>query len=142
MNPRTFLKECLMQFFIITTFVNVASAVVGPVLMPGLTFGFTAFWSPLFAGLLGTLPSVVLYSKKELTLRQTILRKVLHVLLLEFILLLVGWLNGNISSASSFVVFALMVLAVYAAVTLCAFLLESREAKQINAGLRALQSRK
>ena len=131
-----------MQFFIITTFVNVASAIVGPVLMPGKTFGFAAFWSPLFAGLLGTLPSAVLYSKKELTLRQTILRKVLHVLLLEFILLLVGWLNGNISSAGSFVLFALMVLAIYAAVTLFSFLLESREAKQINAGLRALQNRK
>ena len=64
------------------------------------------------------------------------------MLLLEFILLLVGWLNGNISSAGSFVLFALMVLAIYAAVTLFSFLLESREAKQINAGLRALQNRK
>ena len=142
MNPRTFLKECLMQFFIITTFVNVASALVGPVLMPGKTLGFAAFWSPLFAGFLGTLPSAVLYSKKELTLRQTVFRKVLHLLLLEFILLLVGWLNGNISSAGSFVIFALMVLGVYAAVTLFAFLLESRDARQINAGLRALQKRK
>ena len=142
MSPRTFLKECLMQFFIITTFVNVASAIVGPVLMPGKTFGFAAFWSPLFAGLLGTLPSAVLYSKKELTLRQTILRKVLHVLLLEFISLLVGWLNGNISYAGSFVLFALMVLAIYAAVTLFSFLLESREAKKKKKKKKNLQNRK
>ncbi len=142
MSFRAFLKECALQFFIITTCVNVATAIIGPVLHPDLTFGFGAFYSPVISGVLGTLPSIILYSKKELNLRQTILRKVLHLVALETLLTVLAWLNGNLSNVFDTLLFMFMVFAVYLAVNLIGWGLESREAKHINAGLKALQNRK
>lgn len=142
MSFRAFLKECALQFFIITTCVNVATAIIGPVLHPDLTFGFGAFYSPVISGVLGTLPSIILYSKKELNLRQTILRKVLHLVALETLLTVLAWLNGNLSNVFDTLLFMFMVFAVYLVVNLIGWGLESREAKHINAGLKALQNRK
>lgn len=142
MNFRAFLKECALQFFIITTCVNVATAIIGPVLLPGITFGFEVFYSPVISGIMGTLPSIILYSKKELNLRQTIRRKVLHLLALEALLTVFAWFNGNLSSASDVFLFMFMVFVIYLAVNLISWALESREAKHINAALKALQEQK
>ena len=141
MSFREFLKECAMQFFIITTCVNVATALIGPVLYSGPTIGFGAFYSPVLSGILGTLPSIILYSKKELNLRQTIARKALHLVALEALLTTLAWLNGNLSDIFAAILFMFTVFVVYLAVNLISWALGSREAKHINAGLKALQNR-
>ena len=141
MSFRAFLKECALQFFIITTCVNVATAIIGPVLSPGLTFGYHAFYSPVISGIFGTLPSIILYSKKELNLRQTIIRKVLHLAALEALLTILAWLNGNLTNVTDILLFMFVVFMVYLAVNLISWALESREARNINEGLKALQNR-
>ncbi|HWR22972.1 MAG TPA: DUF3021 family protein [Feifaniaceae bacterium] len=141
MSFRSFLKQCAMEFFIITTCVNVATALIGPVLHPQMTFGFQAFYSPVISGILGTLPSIILYSKKELNFRQTIIRKILHLIALEALLTGFAWLNGNLSDIFTALLFIGMVFLVYLAVNLIGWTLESREAKHINEGLKALQNR-
>ncbi len=142
MSFRVFLKQCAMEFFIITTCVNVASALFGPVLMPGEEFGFYAFYSPLIAGFIGTLPSFILYSKRELGLRKTLIRKILHLCVLVATLTVFGWLNGNFSDMAGTLLFMLMVLLVYLSVNAIGWVLGNRDAKQMNQGLKALQSRK
>ncbi len=141
MSLRTFLKQCMMEFFIITVCVNVATAIIGPVLMPGATLKFDAFYSPLIGGFLGVLPSFLLYSKKELNLKQTMLRKALHLVVLEALLTGVAFLYGNLTSLSDALLFMLMVFLVYVTVTFISWVLENRDAKRINAGLKALQKR-
>lgn len=141
MSLRMFFKQCMMEFFIITVCVNVATAIIGPVLMPEAILKFDAFYSPLIGGFLGTLPSIILYSKQELNLRQTILRKVLHLVTLESLLTGVAFLYGNLASLSDALLFLLMVFLVYVAVTFISWVLENRDAKRINAGLKALQKR-
>jgi len=142
MNFRIFLKQCVMQFFIITTCVNLAIAIVGPVLMPEATFGFYAFYSPLISGILGTLPSIILFSRKELNLRQTIIRKILHLIVLEGLLTIFALINGNLSDVLSTAIFMSMVFMVYLAVNLIRLGLENRDAKLINEGLKTMQNRK
>lgn len=142
MSFRSFLKECVMRFFIIATCVGIASALVGPVLMPGKVLDFSAFFSPPIAALLGTLPSFVLYSRKELTLKQTIARKVLHLLMLEALLTVIAWLYQNVSTLGETLLFMAMVLVIYIAVVLISLWLQSKDARQINEGLKALQNQK
>ncbi len=142
MSIRSFIKECALQFFIIATCVCISTALIGPVLMPGTALGFSAFFSPPFAALLATLPSLVLYSKKELTLKQTIVRKVLHLLILEALLTAMAWLNQNVHTLGETLLFMAMVFVIYLAVALISLWLQSKDAKQINAGLKALQNRK
>ncbi len=142
MSFRVFLKQCAMEFFIITTCVNVASALFGPVLMPGREFGFYAFYSPLIAGIIGTLPSFIFYSKRELNLRETMIRKILHLAVLITTLTVFGWLNGNFTELSGALLFMLMVFLVYLVVNVIGWVLGNRDARQMNQGLKALQSRK
>lgn len=141
MSIRVFLKQCMIEFFIITTCVNVATALFGPVLMPNAEFGFYAFYSPLISGFIGTLPSFIFYSKRELNLRQTIIRKILHLSVLLTILTVFGWLNGNVSDLTGMLLFMLMVFLVYLAVNAISWVLGNRDAKLINQGLKALQNR-
>lgn len=141
MSFRAFFKQCVMRFFIITTCVTAATALLGDLFMPGKTFGFSAFYSPLIAGLLGSLPAFVLYSKKELGLKQTIVRQLINLLLLVVLLTTLAWLNGNISDIRGAVLFVGMVLAVYFVVTAAALWLERKDAKEINDGLKRLQNR-
>ena len=142
MSFHTFFRQCAIRFFIITTCVNLAEAIFGPILLPDKTFGFTAFYSPLIAGALATLLSFILYSRKELNLQQTILRKSLYLLALEILLTGFGWLNGNILAIGDALIFMGMVLAVYVVVNLIGWMIGINDAKQINKGLRSLQNRK
>ena len=131
-----------MRFFIIATCIGIATALVGPVLIPGMTITFSAFFSPPLAALLATLPSLVLYSKKELTLKQTIVRKTLHLLVLEALLTVVAWLCRNVSTLGETLIFMSLVFVIYVVVLLISLWLQSKDAKQINEGLKVLQNRK
>ena len=141
MSFRAFLKQCIMRFFIITTCVTAATALLGDLFMPGKTFGFSAFYSPLIAGLLGSLPAFVLYSKKELNLKQTIIRQLINLFLLIILLTTFAWLNENISDIYGTLLFIVMVLVVYLVVTVATLWLENKDAKEINDGLKKLQNR-
>ncbi len=142
MSFRSFLRNCAIRFFIIATCLNVATAIFGPMLQPDVTIGFDAFYSPLIGALLSTLPSIILYSRKELNLRQTILRKVLHLLALEIIIIGFSILMGKHFQTFQLVLFMGIVLVVYLAVNLIGQLLQIRDTREINAGLQALQNRK
>ena len=142
MSVRAFLKQCLMRFFVIVTFVIIVMPIVGPLLQPDIKLEYDAFYSPLIIGVLATLPSFILYSPKELNLRQTVLRKILHLIALEMILTLAAWLTGSLSGFSDALLFMICVLTVYIAVTLVAWLLQRKEAKDINAMLKELQKDK
>lgn len=142
MSFRVFLRNCAIRFFIIATCLNVATAIFGPMLQPHVRIGFDAFYSPLIGALLSTLPSIILYSRKELNLRQTILRKVLHLLALEIIIIGFSILMGKHFQTFQLVLFMGIVLVVYLAVNLIGQLLQIRDTREINAGLQALQNRK
>lgn len=142
MSFSSFLRSCAIRFFIIATCLNVATAIFGPMLQPKAMFGFDAFYSPLIGATLGTLPSIILYSRKELNLRQTIIRKVLHLLALEIIIIGFSILVGKNFSLFQIMLFVGIVLIVYLAVNLIGQLLQIKDTREINAGLRALQNRK
>lgn len=136
-----FLKKCLMQFFIITTCVTVAMGVLGLTLDPFAQFGYEAFFSPVIFGFISTLPSVVTYSSRELSVREVLARDILHVILLEFLLIVFGMWTKLLHSAAEMLTFGVTVLLVYAAVTLISWLLDHREANEINKRLKLLQGR-
>ncbi len=142
MNIRSFLKQCMMQFFVITSCVTFATAVIGPYLMPNLQMGYHMFYSPPLIGLICTLPSFILYSKKELDLKHTIIRRMVHLLAIEILLCIPNWLSGNLKTVPALLVFIVTVLAVYLIVNLVGWFFESRDAKAINEGLKRLQNRK
>ena len=140
MSFKAFLKRCLMEYFIITTCVTTATAILGLSLDPTAKFGYEGYFSPLLFGLMSLVPSIATYSRKELSLRQTLIRKLIHFALLETMLISFGhW--ARILHGFGTVYFALTVLIVYLAVDLISWHLDSKEASKINKTLRSLQGR-
>ena len=130
-----------MDFFIITTFVTAAIAVLGQTLDPTASFGYDAFYSPLIFALISVVPSLLTYSRKELSLRQMLLRKFLHFTLLVGLLILFTKYAGILDNVSDAARFALTVLIVYLGVNLVNWQLDSKRARQINKNLKAIQGR-
>lgn len=142
MSLKAFLKQRLMEYFIITTCVAAAIAILGMSLDPAAKFGYEAYFSPLLFGLVSLVPSVVTYSRKELTLRQALIRKLIHFALLEALLVAFGHWAGLLHGAGDMASFAVAVFIVYLAVNLISWYLDSREASEINKTLKAMQGRK
>ena len=140
MSFKAFLKRSLMEYFIITTCVTAATAILGLSLDPTAKFGYEGYFSPLLFGLMSLVPSIATYSRKELSLRQTLLRKLIHFALLETMLISFGHWAGILHGFDT-VYFALTVLIVYLAVDLISWHLDSKEASKINKTLRSLQGR-
>ena len=135
------IKDNLMNFFIIVTLVNIAIFVSGSLLAPEQNLNYTAFLVPIIDGLLGTIPGLVMYSKRELTFRQMIIGEIIQLVSIELIMLFFtfGFSGFRIEKLNMIIVVAVSVAVVYVLVTLIRFFLDSRSAKKMTDDLRTLQ---
>ena len=141
MDYKTFLvKKVMMSFFVSVTCITVAMAVVGMAFEPTALFGYDAFLSPLIFGALASLPMLVKYSKGELSIKQTMLRGVIHWLLLEAVLLTSLYLLGLLTSLSMAISLGASILLIDTTVNLVLWIQDTRTAKEFNGALRKLQS--
>ncbi len=83
---REHIKNNIMSFFIIVTLVNIAIFVSGMILAPDEKLDYTAFIVPVIDGLLGVIPGLVMYSKRELTVKQIIVRDIIQLASVELII--------------------------------------------------------
>lgn len=142
MSFKAFLKRCLMEYFIITTCVTVAIAVLGLSLDPTAKLGYEAYFSPLIFGLVSLVPSLITYSRKELSFRQALVRKVLHVIVLEAMLIAFGFWAGVLHGATDASFFGVTVFLVYLAVNFISWQIDKKDASDINKTLKLLQGRR
>ncbi len=141
MSLKAFLKKCLLEYFIITTCVTAAIAVLGLALDPDARFGYEGFISPLIFGFISIIPSFITYSRKELSFRQALVRKVFQVIVLEAVLTGFGFWAGLLHVLADTAFFIIAVFIVYLMVNLISWKLDKKEAVQINKTLRSLQGR-
>ena len=138
---REHIKNNLMSFFIIVTLVNIAIFICGIVLAPDEKLGYTAFIVPVIDGLLGVIPGLVMYSKRELTVRQMIVRDIIQLLSIELIILVFtfGFSGFSNVDVSKFLAIVLSVAFVYVGVVVIMYLLDFRTAKKMTDDLKACQ---
>jgi uncharacterized membrane protein len=140
MSFSEFCKKNLMSYFIIVTGITVAIAVLGLNLDPDARFGYEAFFSPVMYGALSVLPSFILFSRKEPSFRQMLVRRILHFFLLELIIVGFGYSVGLMKDANTLLSMAAAVFAVYLFTFLLQYVIDSKTAGKINEGLKRLQS--
>lgn len=138
---REHIKNNLMSFFIIVTLVNIAIFICGIVLAPDEKLDYTAFIVPVIDGLLGVIPGLVMYSKRELTVRQMIVRDIIQLLSIELIILVFtfGFSGFSNVDVSKFLAIVLSVAFVYVGVVVIMYLLDFRTAKKMTDDLKAFQ---
>lgn len=130
MSLKDFAKQQLFDFFVITTFVNFAMFVLNSIYLKDAILTPEILLGPPLYGFFGTLPSWILFSKKELSARQYFIRQILQIICLELLLILLTFGNGNLrkENAGMITSFSISVLLIYFCVHLMRFVLDKRQA--------------
>ncbi len=135
-----FVKKIMMSFFIAVTCICAAMALIGVIFEPDIRFGYEAFLSPLIFSAVATFPSLVQYSKKELSLRQTAVRNVIHFILLEAVVLSVLYFGGILTDMSITLSLGVSIFVIDLIVNLVLWLNDKKTAKEFNNALKKLQN--
>lgn len=93
-----FQKTILMGFFISYTCISVTMMIIGLLYESNEMFGYEVFLSPLIFSLVATLPSIIFYAKRELSIKEVMIRKIGHLVLLEVLILSILILSKRVSS--------------------------------------------
>lgn len=136
-----FLRKSLMDFFIGVACITLLMGILGLIYEPHQRFGYEAYFSPFIFGLIGILPSLVTYSKKELTIGQMLKRKALQLVILEGLILGFGYAMG-IMKGTMMVSMAGAVFLVFLLVHLISYTIASKEAANLSQELKAFQNKK
>ncbi len=91
MHGKEFVLDVIRTYFTVVTFINVVMFVVGTQFAPDYRFGYEAFKAPLIYGAVGVLPNIIMYSKRDLTVKELWIRKILQLIVIEISVLSVAF---------------------------------------------------
>ena len=142
MHGREFWADCLRTFFTVVTLINIAMFLMGVTMMPDAAFGYEAMIVPVIYGLAGTLPNIVLYSKKELKVRELIVRKIIHFIFTEVFVLFVAFYNSSGAGSAAPIIgtVAFSIFVIYVLATGFDWLQNYLSAKQLTEDLKIFQN--
>lgn len=109
MRGKELIRDMINTYFMLTTMIVVVMMVLGTYFMPEVRFGYKQFEAPLTYAAWGTLPNIVMYAKKELTMKQMLIRKIIQLILVEIIVLKVALPAEIMESGNSALAIALAV---------------------------------
>ncbi len=143
MHGKEFFRTIFMSFFIVVTLVDIAMFVMGSALLPDMKFGYEAFLSPIIYAACSMIPFVVMYSKKELSRKQMLVRYALQLLSLEVLLTLLAFGGESLKREQPLIIvtFCIAVFVVYVLVHLVLWLLDLKAAQRMTEDLHVYQSR-
>ena len=90
MRGKELIRDMINTYFMLTTMILVVMTVLGTYFMTETRFGYEQFEAPLTYAAWGTLPNIVMYAKKELTMKQMLIQKMIQLVLVEGIVLVVA----------------------------------------------------
>lgn len=137
---KEFWIESMMAFFVCTACICILEGIMGVIFMPDLQLDYGAFFSPPLFGLLSVVFGLITESKKELSVRQVLVRRAIHLALIEGMVFGINYLTGNIFEPVVVVVLALAIAVVFCMVYVVLYVNDSRNAKEFNEKLKEYQS--
>lgn len=142
MELKKFLVNKLILFFLLSTLVAAAVSLIGSAFDGEARLGYGDMLTPMGYAALCLLPSLVTYSRHELSPKQMLLRKALMLVLLEAAILLIAFTSEVIDTGRIEVVLviAVSVLVIFVLANLFLWLKDSAEAKTLNKELAAYQA--
>ncbi len=140
MSNRGKLVEFLMAFFVCSTCISILEGLLGMAFFAEDKFGWEAFFSPLF-GFLSVLLGMVTKSKRELSVKEILFRRALHLLLIELLIFGMNYETGMQFDVLFSVTLAFSVAAVFVAVYVVMWLNDRKSAALFNEKLKEYQGR-
>lgn len=139
MKNKSDFMEPIIAFMVCTTCITILEGVVGMILYPEQKFGYDAFFSPPLFGFCSVLLGVVTYSKKELSVRQVLIRRGIHLLLIEGLIFGVNYAAGIVFESMSILILAAAIALVFVTVYVVLWLNDKRSAEMFNEQLKRYQ---
>ena len=143
MQGKELIRDMINTYFMLATMIVGAMTILGMYFMPDVKFGYEAFATPLIYAAYGTLPNVVMYAKKELTMKQLMIRKVIQLVLVEVIVIVAAlpaeiFETGRIEIIGSL---AVSILVIYILTHLIEWFQNCAEAKRMTEELLSFQQK-
>ena len=141
MHGKEFVLDCIRTFFTVVTLINIVMFILGLYLKPDQRFGYEVFIVPVIYGLAGTLPNVVMYSRRELKVWELMVRKVIQVILIEVFVLFAAFFGAGEQARTVELVgsTAVSIFVIFVIATLLDWLQNSLAAKQMTEELKKFQ---
>lgn len=132
MEMKAVIKSMIRDYPVIYFCTMVATIIYCGIFVPNENFSLTFLISMIVFAILGDLPMLLFYSPKELTERQWRVRKVLHFITLELVLLCTAkWLDFYQTFLQG-AFFFILILLVYIIVSLFIYSSDKRLANTLN----------
>ncbi|MBD5453018.1 MAG: hypothetical protein HDR30_01655 [Lachnospiraceae bacterium] len=122
MELRSILKKCMIDFLMIQAGITFAIGVIGCIKTPALGVTHYSLFMPFVYAFFCVIPSFVIYSAKELSIKQMLIRKVIQFLLIEFIVMLISYIIGTLNNTFICIAIILAVIVVYIVVNVLEYL--------------------
>lgn len=139
MNGKSKFSEEVMSFFVCTTMITLLEGVLGMIFFPDVQLRYDAFFSPPFFGALSVLFGVVTWSKKELSIKQLLIRRLIHLGLIEAMVFGLNYLAGVIFPLKVSITLALGIAVVFVVVYVVLWLIDRKSARDFNHKLKEYQ---
>lgn len=135
------ISEFMTAFFICTTCITLLEGVLGMIFFPEMELGYDAFFSPPFFAFFSVLFGLVTKSGKELSMKQIYLRRGIHLLLIEGMVLGLNYLSGMNFEPVVLGALVVSIAVVFAAVYIIMWLNDQKSAALFNEKLKQYQSK-
>ena len=141
MGFKRFIVNKLILFFMLSTLITAAIAIIGASFEPKAAVGYRSMLTPIGYAALCMLPTLVTYSKRELSAKAMLLRKALMLVLLEGVMMIIVFTSRVIDKGDVKVVLTIAgsVLVIFVLANLFVWLKDSAEAKKLNRELENFQ---
>lgn len=141
MEFKRFLVNKLILFFMLSTLISVAVSLIGSAFDSEARFGYDTLLTPIKYAALCMLPTLVTWSRRELSAKEMLLREALLLVLLEAVILFIAFRSPAIDTGSVKVVLTLAgsVVVIFVLANLFLWLKDSAEAKKMNRDLARFQ---
>ena len=143
MQGKELLAKMFRNYFVLVTLINVVIFVSGSIAQPDARFGYSAFIMPLIYALAGILPQAVMYSRRELSIKEVLIRKIIQLLLIE--LLVNGIILGENALQPEYTDFlktiSVCVVLVYVFANIISWVLDSASARTLTRELVEFQNK-
>ena len=143
MQGKELIRDMMNTYFMLATMILGVMTILGTYFMPDVRFGYEAFANPLIYAAYGTIPNLVMYAKKELTMKQFLVRKTVQLILVEIIVLAVAIPAEIYESGEKEIVMslAISIFVIYILTHLIEWFQNNAEAKRMTEELLSFQKK-
>jgi hypothetical protein len=133
------IKKLIRNYFIIFSIIVISNTVLRQIFSPNEYIELKSIYIYMICSLIGDLPTLIFYSSKEISEKQMRVRRVIHFMVLEVVLLtwanVMGLLRGSLNTIS----LAVQIAVVYVLIRILSWIDDRKAANRINEKLKAIK---